>query len=125
MTHDLSEATASTTTSYLFGFVSSLILTISAYLLVTSNLLHGWAQILVLAILATTQLVVQLVCFLHLGRRSKSRWNLIIFLFMAVVVVVVVFGSLWIMYNLDYRHPGSNTKSPDEINTYIIKDEGV
>jgi cytochrome o ubiquinol oxidase operon protein cyoD len=47
-------------------------------------------------------MVVQLHYFFHLGQESKPRWNLLMFLFMALVLVVVVFGSLWIMYSLEH-----------------------
>jgi heme/copper-type cytochrome/quinol oxidase subunit 4 len=59
--------------------------------------------------------------FLHLGQEAKPRYQLIAFNFMVLVVLVVVFGSIWIMQNLDYHHDDT-MKSSD---TYIIKDEGI
>lgn len=56
-----------------------------------------------LGILAFGQFVVQLVYFLHLGTEQKPRWKLLVFWFMIVVVLIVVVGSLWIMYNLNYN----------------------
>ena len=40
------------------------------------------------------------------------------FLFMMLIVVIVVIGSLWIMTNLDYN------MMPDEVETYILEEEG-
>jgi cytochrome o ubiquinol oxidase subunit IV len=43
------------------------------------------------------------VFFLHLGRETRPRWKLAVFLFMLGVILILVFGSLWIMTNLNYR----------------------
>jgi cytochrome o ubiquinol oxidase operon protein cyoD len=81
----------------------SLLLTLLAYLLVTKDVVDGWVVIPAIVVLAVVQFVVQLVFFLHLGRETKPRWNLMAFLFMLLVVFIVVVGSLWIMANLDYN----------------------
>jgi len=88
---------------YVVGFVASILLTLIAYFVVVKHLLAGWALIFAIISLGVIQALVQFVCFLHLGRESKPRWNLIVFLFMILIGVILVFGSLWIMYNLDYR----------------------
>ena len=41
--------------------------------------------------------------YLHLGLESKPRWNLMMFLFMVLLIFVLVGGSMWIMYNLNYN----------------------
>jgi cytochrome o ubiquinol oxidase subunit IV len=68
----------------------------------------------VIIVLAVSQLFVQLLFFLHLSRESRPRWNLIVLLFAAMVLLIVVLGSLWIMNNLNYHHPNQ-----DQINKYI------
>ncbi|MDB5175973.1 MAG: putative cytochrome ubiquinol oxidase chain cyoD [Candidatus Saccharibacteria bacterium] len=110
-----SEAGLGSYTAYTTGFILSLILTIGAYLAVTENLLSG--NILVTAVigLAILQLFVQMFFFLHLGRESKPRWNLVAFIFMVMVVFIVVIGSLWIMNNLDYH----NHLTPSEQDSYM------
>jgi cytochrome o ubiquinol oxidase operon protein cyoD len=105
--------------SYTIGFGLSLALTLSAYFLTVTEKAHGWSLIFILTGLALAQLLVQLIFFLHLGKESKPWWNTSVLVFAGGVVVVVVFGSLWIMYNLDYNH-GRHQPSPQE----IIKDEG-
>jgi cytochrome o ubiquinol oxidase operon protein cyoD len=105
--------------SYSIGFGLSLVLTLMAYLSVTKHIASGWGLIFVLTALALVQLLVQLLFFLHLGRESKPRWNLQVMLFAAGVVFIIVFGSLWIMKNLQYNH--SQSLTPQE----IIKDEGL
>lgn len=107
--------------SYSIGFGLSLVLTIAAYLLASRQLTTGWALIFALAALAVAQLTVQLVFFLHLGRESKPRWNLVVFAFALMVVIILVFGSLWIMHNLNYAHHNLPANATDQ---QIIKDEG-
>lgn len=89
--------------SYTIGFVLSIILTLGAYYLVVEKILAGRELAAAIVGLAVLQLFVQLLFFLHLGSESKPRWNLMVFLFAALVVVIVVFGSIWIMDNLDYH----------------------
>ena len=104
--------------SYSLGFGLSVLLTVAAYVLVTHHVLAGWQLIGAVTLLAALQLLTQLWFFLHLGRGSKSKWNLVIFLFMLMVVGILVLGSLWIMYNLNYGH--THSMSPNS----IVKDEG-
>lgn len=106
--------------SYLVGYGLSLVFTLNAYIAVTSSE-YGLniGLVLLLSILAVAQLVVQLIFFLHLGRESKPRWNLLAFITMIMVVFFIVAGSIWIMYNLDYNMMGEHV---DEL---IIKDEGL
>jgi cytochrome o ubiquinol oxidase operon protein cyoD len=114
-----------TLTTYIVGFLLSLELTIAAYLLVSRHVHSHHAAfshkylIAMLIGLAVSQLMVQLVFFLHLSRESKPRWNLTVFSFAILVVLIVVIGSLWIMNNLNYHH--GDTMTPEE----IIKDEGI
>ena len=89
---------------YFTGFLLSLILTFASFLLVYESLLTGWPLIYSLSGLALTQMIVQLIFFLHLGDEPKPYWNLLLFLFMVLTLVILIGGSLWIMYNLDYQH---------------------
>ena len=104
--------------TYTAGFVFSVLLTLIAYLLVTKHYLSGWGLTAGILGLAVVQLMVQLVAFLHLGRESRPRWNLLAFLFMTMVVLIVVLGSLWIMHHLNYN------MTPQDTNSFLIKDEG-
>ncbi len=89
--------------SYTFGFILSLLLTFLAFFLVAKKILSGWPLILVIVPLGVFQAFIQLFCFLHLGAEKRPRRNLMVFLFMALVLVILVSGSIWIMYNLDTR----------------------
>jgi cytochrome o ubiquinol oxidase subunit IV len=89
--------------SYVIGFAASLVLTLSAYILVVHNLLTRRVLIGAVATLALAQFFSQMFFFLHLGRETKPRWKLLVFAFMVLVVAILVFGSMWIMYNLNYH----------------------
>ena len=106
--------------SYVVGFISSLILTFGAYSLVARHILATQPLIITIVSLAIAQLLVQLIFFLHLNAESKPRWNLVVLLFAVMVLVILVFGSLWIMSNLNHH-----MMSPSDTTNYIIHDEGI
>jgi cytochrome o ubiquinol oxidase operon protein cyoD len=126
MEDDMNSETNYSAKNYIIGFVLSLGSTLVAYLFVTRHvsLHHAWpsdnAMVFVLTTLALSQLIVQLVYFLHLGQESKPRWNLLVFSFMICVVFILVFGSLWIMYHLNYHTPSTH-----QINQYIRSQDGL
>ena len=86
--------------TYIIGFVLSLLFTCSAFLMVYK----GWyASVGLILTFALLQFITQVIFFLHLGRESKERWNLILFGFMMLVVSIIVLGTLWIMFGLNMR----------------------
>lgn len=108
--------------TYITGFILSIILTMAAFLSIEYHWLDRTSAIALIIVLALVQLVVQLLFFLHLGQEGNPRWNLMIFGFMLGIVSILVFGSLWIMHNLNYNH---DHRTPDQTNSFIIKDEGI
>lgn len=108
-----------TLSAYVTGFAFSLLLTLDAYFLVSKHLLTGIPLVAAVAGLAVVQLLVQLICFLHLGDEPRPRWNLMALLFALMVVFIIVFGSIWIMYHLNYN------MTPSQTNTYIQQEEGI
>lgn len=107
----------STMKSYIIGFVLSLVLTLVAYFAVTEGWVSGTGLIALIMGLASIQFVVQLFFFLHLGNESKPRWQLAAFLFMFLVLVIIVGGSLWIMANLNYNM----MMTPEQMDEYMLK----
>lgn len=109
-------------TTYSIGFALSIVLTLAAYLLVrhSASMLSYGVLVFAILTLAVVQLLIQLQFFIHLGHESKPRWNKLIFLFMLLVVLIVVVGSLWIMSNLNYH-----TMTPEDTETFIMQDEGI
>jgi cytochrome o ubiquinol oxidase operon protein cyoD len=104
--------------SYVTGFVMSIALTLVAYFAVVDDNLSRSVIIGLIMTLAVAQLVVQLVFFLHLGEEKKPRFNLTTFVFALIVLITIVFGSLWIMNNLDYH------VAPD-IDHQIMEEEAI
>jgi cytochrome o ubiquinol oxidase operon protein cyoD len=101
--------------SYVTGFLLSLILTLASYFLVVNHVINAkWGLALVVAALALTQCVIQLTLFLHLGSETRPRLRLLVFCFMFGVVVILVSGSIWIMYNLNHR-----MYTPTQVNNYM------
>lgn len=87
---------------YVIGFVASVILTIIPFYLAANHLLPGMATYVVLLVCAVVQVMVHLVYFLHMETHTlEGRWNLISMIFAIVVVVIVIGGSVWIMWNLN------------------------
>lgn len=100
--------------SYVSGYMLSIGLTLSAYLLVRYHAASYRWLAAAISVLAVLQFLVQMIFFLHLRAETKPRWKLFVLLFMMLVVIILVFGSLWIMNNLNYR-----MSSPQQINTYM------
>jgi cytochrome o ubiquinol oxidase subunit IV len=89
---------------YVSGFVLSIIFTLTAFTLVQQHTLVPETLYVVVVVLGLLQLFVQVMCFLRLNTsREEGRWNLITMLFTLIVMVIIVTGSLWIMYNLNYN----------------------
>ncbi len=89
--------------SYIIGFIISIILTIIPYYVVVNHSMSTEAIYIIISIAAVLQLLVQLIFFLHLGAGTDREWNTLAFVFTLIVVLILVIGSLWIMYNLDYN----------------------
>lgn len=109
---------------YVIGYIYSALLTIVAFLAVrlqqgNPEWVEQYTVVIGLVVLAIIQLVVQLYFFFHLGHEKKPKLNTISFLFMTMVISIIGFGSLWIMYNLDYNMHGKEAES------FLQKDENI
>lgn len=100
---DTQPAHPGTARSYTTGFLLSILLTVMPFILVMTGRLSGSLLVIILLGYAVLQVLIQLVFFLHLPERTRPYLSTKIFLFMALIVSIVVIGSLWIMYNLEYR----------------------
>jgi cytochrome o ubiquinol oxidase subunit IV len=89
--------------SYLIGYALSVILTLVAFALVMVPSFAPWAIVAGIALTAVVQVLVHLCCFLHLDSSPAQRWNALAFVFTVIFVVLIVGGSLWIMYGLNAR----------------------
>ncbi len=87
--------------SYITGFLLSVFLTIIPYVMVTEQMFGRSSLLIGITFFAIAQLLVQVIFFLHLPTKEKPYWNAIIFMYTLVIVLFLVIGSLWIMYNLN------------------------
>jgi cytochrome o ubiquinol oxidase operon protein cyoD len=87
---------------YVTGFLLSVVLTAIPFWLVMNDVL-GNATLTAITIMAfaVVQIIVHMVFFLHVNGRSEGGWNLMGLIFTIVVVVIVLAGSLWVMYHLN------------------------
>ncbi len=89
--------------SYLIGFVLSLVLSLVAYAIVVKHTLSNSGLYIALTVFVVLALFVQVIFYFRLNTKTQDdRWNLICFLFTILIMAIVVSGSLWIMYNLNY-----------------------
>ncbi|MGH7218568.1 MAG: cytochrome o ubiquinol oxidase subunit IV [Candidatus Microsaccharimonas sp.] len=106
--------------SYVVGFILSVITTFIAYLFVVNDLWPSEILVPIVLGIAVVQLIVQMVFFLHIGR--GSRWKGLTFIFTAVIILIVVGGTVWVMANLNYN---MMDMSPDEQHKYMSEHEGI
>jgi cytochrome o ubiquinol oxidase operon protein cyoD len=100
--------------NYIFGFILSIALTLTAYFVTVNRLLTGWDFMLVVVGLAFIQFLVQLIFFLHLNQEKKPRWNFMVFVSTIGLILIVIIGSLVIMQNLNYHMPTDEEIMHDE-----------
>jgi cytochrome o ubiquinol oxidase operon protein cyoD len=83
------------------GLGFSIILTVAAFLVATSNVIYHPAIPDALIVLAIAQMGVHLVFFLHVTTGPDNTNNVIALVFGVFVVFLIVIGSIWIMSNLN------------------------
>ncbi len=89
--------------TYMTGFILSVILTVIPFWLVMSGAISHGAILGTILVTAVVQILVHLVCFLHMNTSSEERWNLTAFVFTVIIIAILVVGSIWIMWNLNYN----------------------
>jgi cytochrome o ubiquinol oxidase operon protein cyoD len=106
--------------SYVLGLALSLVLTGAAYITVTQHLLTGTSAALLLGVLAIAQCFTQLYFFLHLGSGEASRLRLALLTIAALIIAIVLVGSLWVMNNLAGR-----MMTPQQMQEYMNRQPGI
>jgi len=87
---------------YVIGFLLSVVLTAIPFALVMTN---AFADSRITAgivmICAVVQIVVHMIYFLHMNTKSENGWTLMALIFTVILVVIVLAGSLWVMYHMN------------------------
>lgn len=94
--------------SYTVGLLWSLGLTILSFGAVMTHVVPANLVLPAIVILAVAQLVVQLGYFLHLGTSRSQRNNTAIFVLTAMLIAIMVAGSLWVMHNANINMMPTN-----------------
>lgn len=88
--------------SYWVGFVLSVVLTAIPFWLVMGEVLaDSRVTIAVIVVCAIAQIIVHTLCFLHVNTRAEGGWTLLAYVFTAVIVLITISGSIWIMYHMN------------------------
>jgi cytochrome o ubiquinol oxidase operon protein cyoD len=102
--HDASDV-ATSLRSELIGLALAALLTGLSFYLARSTLVWAPSIPVALSVLAMAQMGVHLVFFLHLTSGKEGIDNVLALAFGMVIVMLLVFGSLWIMSNLNHHMP--------------------
>jgi cytochrome o ubiquinol oxidase subunit IV len=88
--------------SYVIGFILSVVLTSIPFWLVMADPLgdRNFTAVAVI-VFAVAQILVHTICFLHVDTRAEGGWTLVAYVFTAVILIIMIAGSLWIMYHLN------------------------
>lgn len=88
--------------TYLTGFVLAAVLTAIPFWIVMTGAIAtaGTAKAVVVAF-AIAQIIVQTATFLHVNARAQGGWTLIAYVFTAVLLLITIAGSVWIVYHLN------------------------
>ncbi len=100
--HHPDHAAHGTLSTYLLGFVLSVVLTAIPFWLVMSGTLPSkQVTALVIMAFAAVQIVVHMIYFLHMNTTSENGWSMMALIFTIVMVVIALSGSLWVMHHLN------------------------
>lgn len=88
---------------YLVGFISCAILTSFSFWSVMSQRFSKLEVLTLILSSACIQFLAQVIFFLRLTTQTEQgKMNIMTFLFTGVILISIILGSLWIMWNLNY-----------------------
>lgn len=89
--------------AYVWGFGLATLLTAASFGLVAFAHVPLIVLLPALGVLALAQIVVHFFFFLHIDLSRSKREDLQLILFSGLLILIMVGGSMWILYNLDQR----------------------
>ena len=88
--------------SYVTGFLLAVILTvIPFYVVMTGGLPSRDLTVFIVLATAMIQIVVHMYYFLHMKPGTESGWSMISLIFTLIILVIMLSGSVWVMYHLN------------------------
>ncbi len=94
---------------YTIGFILSVILTAIPFWLVMAKVLPPGTTGYVILGFAAVQVVVHMIYFLHMNTKSEGGWNMMALIFTVILLVIVLAGSIWVMYHMNHNMMPGNT----------------
>lgn len=87
---------------YAIGFVLAVILTAIPFWLVMGKVFEkSSTTAAVILLLAGVQVIVHMVYFLHMNGKNEGGWSMLATMFTLVLLVIVMSGSIWVMYHMN------------------------
>jgi cytochrome o ubiquinol oxidase operon protein cyoD len=87
---------------YAIGFVLSVILTAIPFWLVMAKVFdRSSTTVMVILAFAAVQVVVHMKYFLHMSGKAEGGWSMLATMFTMVLLVIVLSGSIWVMYHMN------------------------
>lgn len=84
------------------GFVLAVILTVIPFGIVMGGGFDSRAlTIAVVVLCAVAQVLVHMIYFLHMNSNAEEGWTLLSTVFTIVIVMIMLAGSLWVMFHLN------------------------
>jgi cytochrome o ubiquinol oxidase operon protein cyoD len=87
--------------TYLVGLGLAALMTIASFWAAQTHLIYGPGIPVAIVVLAIAQMGIHLVFFLHITTAPDNTNNVLALAFGILVACLVIFGSLWIMANLN------------------------
>ena len=99
--HAVAELPHARLREYTIGFALSVLLTATPFWLVMTRPLPASVTVAIIMAFALAQVVVHMVYFLHMSPKAEGGWSLTSLIFAIIVVLIMLCGSLWVMYHLN------------------------
>ena len=88
---------------YLTGLALAVLLSAAAFLCVGTRVIYPPGIVMAVIVFGLAQVGVHLVFFLHLTTAPDNTNNVLALAFGFLIVCVIVFGTIWVMYQMDHN----------------------
>jgi cytochrome o ubiquinol oxidase subunit IV len=89
--------------TYLIGLGLAIVMTMASFWAAQTHLIYGPGISVAIVVLAIAQMGIHLVFFLHITTAPDNTNNVLALAFGILIACLVIFGSLWIMANLNHN----------------------
>ncbi|CAL4324650.1 Cytochrome bo(3) ubiquinol oxidase subunit 4 [Buchnera aphidicola (Eriosoma grossulariae)] len=88
---------------YCIGLLLSMIFTLIPFYLVTKYHLSKIIIISIILIFCFLQILVHFRYFFNFNTIDYDIWSIVFIIFTIIVILIIISGSIWIMYNLNHH----------------------